>query len=88
VTVLLCTYRKGTHYCNGSLYCLDTKAFVGPELIARKINITSQQVIRLYCCTNCGRRYKSLEVLNPVAYKIKPIPQSHLTKIGILEGEI
>lgn len=88
---LKCTYRKVTkgsiHYCGGDLYCLDTSSHTGENKVTRRINVTAQHTIRNYACIICGRRYKSLEVLNPILYKIKEIPRSHLSKMGITEVE-
>uniref|UniRef100_A0A6M3LMA0 Uncharacterized protein n=1 Tax=viral metagenome TaxID=1070528 RepID=A0A6M3LMA0_9ZZZZ len=83
---LKCPYRKVTkgsvHYCGGDLYCLDTFSHLGENKVVRKATVTAQHVIRNYACANCGRRYKSIEVLNPVSYKTKEIPRSHLAKLA------
>ena len=85
MAVLNCTHRKGTHYCGGALYCLDTFSRQEAPKTIRRIEVASQYTIRNYCCIECGRRYKSVEVLNPVAYKIRPMPKSHSIKLGIPE---
>lgn len=87
MAVLNCTYRKGSHYCGGSLYCLDTFSRQESPKTIRRMEVSSQYTIRNYACTNCGRRYKSMEVLNPVPYKIRPIPKSHLSKLGVPEED-
>ena len=81
-----CPYRKVTkgsvHYCGGDLYCLDTFSHLGKSKIVKDSNVTAQHIIRNHACVVCGRRYKGIEVLNPIPYKIKEIPKSHLAKLS------
>lgn len=62
--------------CKGDLYVIDTRGKAG-----RGSRYTpSQWRQRRYGCVGCHARYMSLEVLNPVSYMNKPIPESRWEK--------
>jgi len=64
--------------CKGSLYCMDTRTDANHHV---------QTVSRRYCCAECGARYISLEVLNPIIYKFKDIPEGKLKSLtGATDG--
>ena len=53
-----------------NLYCLNSREI--------RENVRK----RIYCCYDCGRRYKTLEVLdNTKAFKIKKLPEYKLKSI-------
>ena len=70
-----CTQKK----CDGDLYCFDTRQILHNEIQNSIKNFHvkrfSQIRQRRYVCAECGARYLSLEVLNPVAYSFKGMPK-------------
>ena len=70
-----CTQKK----CYGDLYCINTRQLLNNVEQGMKmqntIRYSSQSRVRRYCCVNCGARYLSVEVLNPVSYSKRELPK-------------
>ena len=57
--------------CRGDLYNVDRR-YTG--------RYENQQIVRYYCCVDCGARFKSLEVLNPIPHSFKPLSEKFMKK--------
>ena len=68
--------------CRGPLVVVDTRQAYdvtkGTKNAPRKRTIrkNAQQRLRKYCCINCGKRFSSIEIMNPQYYAIRPLPLS------------
>ena len=71
-------------WCEIDLHCLDSQTLhfgdtIGGGRKKRRAKITNARE-RRWGCSECSRRYWSIEVLNPTPYMIKKVPKLRLEK--------
>jgi len=63
--------------CNGALVVVDSRH----KMVSRK----EQFVQRNYCCVECGRRYRGMEILNTQSYNQRTLPNNKLRMLGLID---